>query len=790
MDKRFSKWLATFLVFATFPTAHSLELNSKIKNTDRSIFNTNPGTQIQSGLGMFSGEYSFSSNPLIIRNTTTGKVTPLVDNVMSFDIGMNYGFTNNLQIGVLLPFEKASSNKAQQFLNGPYFEAKMRFSENFAFVPFCQVGSSSYMTLDSTGEKLLLGSPNGMYGGKLVTQFGNPLKDWGVATQIGYAVSPDNVFENIDQSSRILAGVSLGAPLTEELIGAIEINAEQYKNRLPLEVLGIINYRQESYNVQLGMGSGNLQASGSNPFKMFFGVTMFFGGKPKSGFILKPRNESKKFDNYKQDYNNDNEGLYEDSYEDDSGNGPEVYEIEQSFIPTNHPSRLLASVSRGIASDTVSLEDEIMNSIIDSTEKVKEEHDDPLAEIMGEKKNKTAQDIRKSLEVAEVKEVKPVTIKLVEPTNEKNTPVVNDQKKKDVKKIVKNTKRMDKLPNGQKVKVFSEKIDEMPSEIGVVYLTEKEFQERKKIMLKNIADGKKDKVLNPKISLGAITTPKTKLMIEEKIDEKSFENFVEVRPIESKPIVKIKEKDPIVMIPEHLDVVAQDQGNELPIIPVDVLSLGKKKAEPTPIVVENKLSDEDLVKSFEQELVVDKNQEELRSVDTVSLDTKAVPQVNISVLSREELKDSLSKEFGNISLEETRQELSRKVLEEQRMITQEMARIQEEEQLKKKNQEEAEKALKLAEEEKQIREESPLTEGRLSGKASSDKELKAVDLTQRRNNRPIVVALPQARLDAFASGEPLPKLNRRGEISNSKKQLLEEDYGIEEANGPAFGFGH
>lgn len=830
------------LVFSVISTliqpAYAIDLNTKFKNTDRSQFNTNPGTTIKDGYGMIFSEFNFSANPMVIRNKNTGEIEPLVSSLMGLDVGVNYGLTSWMQVGMLLPFEKVDGENSKNYLSGPYFEAKFKVLNNYALVPFYQLGSSNKINVDIGGSQSVnMGSPSGMYGAKMVGQWGNVLESWGLAAQVGYVVSPDNQFLTIDQSSRIMMGASAGMPLTEKINGVVEVSAEKMDSNFPIEVLGLVNVKNDDINFQVGAGSGNIQGSGSNTFKAFVGVTMFFGGPAKKQSLL-PVYRSNPKQNFPQNNRNNNEPikpLMEDGF--DEQQGPEVLEPGQSqdpVIPDVNGNNMDNFYGRNLASEN--MDPEIMNALIDSEEANEVKEEDPLLDLVEPRakkfkveknvlqqaqdktktvlKKKLAEDTQKSAiplvevkqdklpvkkveaKVAPVKvetkvaeklpvkkEVAPaqkVEVKVVEKTEVKKveaTPVTVEKKvveeKVEVKKVVKKAVkpvvakdqgRMDKLPNGQKVKVFTKEITQMPSEVGVVYMTEEGFKETVAKMKAELAEGGKlAKPVTPKVSENLIKAPVTTLE--------------EVKPtpisVETAPI---KEKDPVVMIPEHVDNSLANQGTELEIVPVDVTKLGKKKeeektVEATPIKVETA-------------------KEEVKTIsgDTVDLD---IPKVQVSVEQREELKKKLTQEFNSISLEEGRKNLSDKVLQEQAKINEQILEKQTAEAEAKAKQEAEALAIKQAAEEKDLRENAPLAESKEAtpGVAATKDELRPVQILNKRSQRPVIISLPQARLDAFAAGEKMPTMKVNSEATAKALNLLEEDSDIEEASGPSYGFG-
>lgn len=870
--------------------AYAIDLNTKLKNTDRSLFNTNPGVQVKDGYGQIFGEFNLSSNPMVIRNKTTGDVEPVVSRMMGLDLGANYGLTSWMNVGFLLPVEMPTADKSSTYLNGPYFEAKFKLGDHFAFVPNYQLGMSNKIKADlGTTQDIPMGPPNGAYGAKLVTQWGNVLESWGLAAQVGYVSASGNEFLSIDQTSKFILGASVGMPLSDNINGVVEVTGEKYPgDSFPIEVLGLVNLKQEDYNFQVGAGTGNVQGSGSNTFKAFVGVTMFFGGASKGRNMLpvyRKNNDSRPKSNR---FNEPSKPIYEDGI--DEQMGPEVMEPEESQAPSipdvngrnldHYPGRNLASES---------LDPEIMNAIIDSEEANQITVEDPLLDVMEPRVKKPAKKVveksviqqavdktktvltKKKIEVEPVKteiktvektvkeEVKKVEVKivdktdaakpvvenktveikkteikvsekspssptvvnktekvevkLVEPTGVKTTiPVVKgkvQEKASDIKPVapekveIKLVEQIEekpvkkavvkpaidkgyfaKLPNGQKVKVFKDKVTQMPSEVGVIYMTEAEYKDSSAKMKQDMAKGKMvAKPTQPKV-LNLIKTPKqevteTPVVI---VSDKPAEN---VKPvvIENKDmvieipkatpiVVKEKESDPVMMISEHPDNALEQQGDEIKIVPVDVSQLGKKK-DATPVKV-----------------VEDKKVE--TSVDTVNVN--AVPEVKVSVEQRQQLKNELAKEFNSVTLEDSRQNLSEKVLAEQAKINEQISAKQKAEAEAKAKLEAEELAIKTAAEEKNLRENAPLVESNqpAPGKAATKEELKAVAIPNKpRNPRPIIIALPQAQLNAFAAGKPIPQLPAPQDAESSAKslKLLEEADSIEEATGPSYGFG-
>lgn len=295
-------FLLALLAF-TAPSAWALDLNTKPRNSDKNDYNVNPGVSIREGkLSVFS-EFSYASNPLVIKNTTVtngvtrNQINTLVDSLLTLEIGANYGINSWLQLGFVLPLEMPrGAVNDETYIGGALFEGKIKFAKHFALVPSFQLGSSGTITVNNQGQNTLIqmGAPNGTYGAKLVSEFGNINQGFSVAGYLGYYVSPDNVFSTIDQSSRVSFGVSGGVPVSDKVNAVVEFYGENTPSNTPLELMGLVNVKEESFNWQVGAGSGNLQASGSNDIKLFAAINFQFGDGPRTrqGRINMPQSSS------------------------------------------------------------------------------------------------------------------------------------------------------------------------------------------------------------------------------------------------------------------------------------------------------------------------------------------------------------------------------------------------------------------------------------------------------------------------------------------------------------------
>lgn len=704
------------LILSLATPAWAIDLNTKVKNTDRSLFNSNPGVNIKEGRGSIFGEFNLSGNALVVRNKTSGKIDPLVKDLMGFDIGGNYGVTSWFQMGVLLPIEMSSGEENKTYLNGPYFEAKFKLLENFALVPSYQLPSSSKINVkvDNQTLEVPMGPKNGTYGAKVVYQKGDLTSGYAVAGQLGYYSSPENKFQNIDQSSQILMGVSAGMPLTETINAIGEIYGTKMTDAFPLEISGMLNFKGEDINWQLGAGSGNLQGSGSNTYKVFVGLTYVFGGeRSPSGTLLpqlKPRRSAPVTTPPSLNHH-----PYKPMIEDgvDEQNGPDVGEPGDSkdpVIPDVDHSEIFYPYGRNIAS-------------VKSGTKVKK------------------------------------------------------------------APYFATLPNGQKVKVFDGEITELPKDTKVQYMTEKGYQDLVKQMKNEMAQAaeRNNEAAKPQVvSQESEIIPVTPITLEEVPTEMS------VNP----PVVQDDKTVPATPIK------VEEKGETLNTSPMVVKEKTPEMADPLPLIQENPAPMAPLSKMNEESeevkvVPVDLNalaKEQQKERETKPESTKSeVPQVTISIQQRQELKESISKDFDSLSLENINQDLqlSEQAKLEQAKITEEMAR-KEKAAAEAKAQAEAEaKAKALAEADKNYRENAPLAEqnNAAPGKAASEEDLKPVRL-DRKNRKQIIIELPRIQRDAYVAGKPIPQLQPvPAAEGKSSSQMLEENSAVEESSGPSYGFG-
>lgn len=581
----------------------------------------------------------------------------------------------------------------------------------------------------------------------MVGQIGNVNESWGVAAQVGYYSAPDNKYQTIDQTSKILIGASAGMPLSESVNGIVEVFGEKTPSSFPLEMLGLINVKGDNLSWQLGGGTGNIQGSGSNTYKAFVGLTYFFGGSRSTSAMLPTyqpnRKQNREFKSL--DQTTPINPIMEDGM--DEQQGPEVLEPDQKMnpvIPDINGTSIQPYQGRHLAS-------------------------------VGEQPvvNKT------KVEIVEVKE-----------------------EVKEAKKEVKKPKtRMATLPNGQKVKIFEKEINELPKDTKIMFVTEagykdlvKKIKEEEKANKERIEKlSKEASFTNPQEVVIKDSKPVMGPVIDDMKDIDVQPVVIELSDKTSNPVLVspvVKEADPVPMIgetpPKELQstpVQLVEKPEEIiPVVPVNVEELAKKQQEAQKVSADEKKP----VESAVTPIVVETKAEEVKPVEA-----DAVPKVSVTLEQREALKNKILQEFSSDSLEDSRNKISDKVKDEQNKITLEMTKKQEAEAAEKARLEAEALANKAKEEEKEFRENAPLAETQEAtpGKAATEEELKPVKIIEKRNRRPIIIELPHAQANAFLEGRKLPTLPApTGEAK--ELNLLEETGGdVEEANGPSYGFG-
>lgn len=286
-----NRWLKISTALATLISssrAGAIDLQSKIKNADRTDFNT-VSTPFKKKLGQYSiiGEISDTKQPLI-QKQANGSSQTLIDGLQAFELSFLYEMTDSLQIGILVPGEKpygmiGSYNEAKSYLGNIMIEPKIYISGNIALIPVYYVPTSNNDDLLINGVKtpIDLGHKNGAYGLKASAgiDHNNGIK---TAYQIGAIIAPESKFRDLDQTMTI----QFGAGVKKELSGGLKLLAEaygeKYKTNTPLEALAMIEYSNDKFMVRMGGGTGDLQGSGSNTVRLLANFAYYFGEDKKT----------------------------------------------------------------------------------------------------------------------------------------------------------------------------------------------------------------------------------------------------------------------------------------------------------------------------------------------------------------------------------------------------------------------------------------------------------------------------------------------------------------------------
>lgn len=388
--------------------------------------------------------------------------------------------------------------------------------------------------------------------------------------------------------------------------------------------------------------------------------------------------------------------------------------------------------------------------------------------------------------------------KLVTKLPEKKVITKKEKPKKVAKAAVKS--RFETLSNGQKVKVFSGAITEMPKEVGVQYVTEAGYQK----LLKELKEDKKGikpvattpvkmetvvlpakKEIDP---VKEVVVPATPITVAAPVQKPIKQPTpaaqaivpepatpITLQPVAQDPVVEVKAVDVSALPPAPTPVKAQEVADPIPMIqqhPAPVVQAAPAVVTPVapiaaiPIVVAPVMDD--------KKTVVNANN---------------IPKVTISVEQRAEMKKQLAEEFNNISIKDTNVNLSQKVLEEQQKVEDTIAAKTKAEADAKAKTEEAAKAVQAAKDEKEYRENAPLAEDNNAtpAKAYTEEELKPVRLDKKNKN--IVIELPKQRLNAYLTGAPMPKVDdlEQQQLDDQRRgQRLEENSEMEEVSGPNY----
>lgn len=302
-------WLLTILI--SFP-AFGLELQTKPREIFKKDFNVIPRVLPQENFS-FNLEVSQSSNPLVAKGSLSKNKTPLATSLQEISLGAAYGF-NSFEIGVNAPLQKVSGvPDSSFFLGSSQLAIKYSFMKFLAIEGNYFLPSSKKITASYLGSDMIIpmGYEKGAMGLKLVGQYGE-LKSSGVILgYLGYLSAPDNKFETLDQTSVLQFGIGGLLPISENINFGLEFYGERTPTNMPLSAQGVVNYKTQSINYQLGVGTGSLQGAGSNEVKMFLGLSfgLDFSSSNRKYQSITPA-KSPNYNNIKKDeINYDNEDI-------------------------------------------------------------------------------------------------------------------------------------------------------------------------------------------------------------------------------------------------------------------------------------------------------------------------------------------------------------------------------------------------------------------------------------------------------------------------------------------------
>jgi len=272
--------LSTLIALTSLASGNALaiDMNSKLKNTDKRDFDTLPSLKKLKGphFGLTLGQ---STNPLVFQNSEGEQVT-LVEGIQTFELNYLQGFTDKFQVGIMLPGAKPSGvisgySEAKMFMGDILIEPRIYINKNLMLIPIYYAPTGDFENN--------LGSKSGAYGGKIASRMkGSKGKEF--AFQIGALIAPNDIKAEIDNSFKIQAGAGASIPLSDNLNWLSEVYIEKTKNNTPLEALTFLEYNKGNMGFRAGVGSGSLVTTGSNEFKSVVGFTYSFGGSKKSTY--------------------------------------------------------------------------------------------------------------------------------------------------------------------------------------------------------------------------------------------------------------------------------------------------------------------------------------------------------------------------------------------------------------------------------------------------------------------------------------------------------------------------
>lgn len=281
---------------------YAIDLNNKIQNTDKSDFSTiNSPFRTKNKKSSVDLEYSYTTNPLILKRQN-GTTTPLIQGLSVLEVSALFGFSDSVQLGILIPGEQpygvvGPASEAKTYLNNILIEPKIYISDNIAFMPVYYIPGSSKLPIQTSASlnevnDMPLGKDKGAYGARMSLGFGDKEDTNSVLTaiQVGALMAPDSKFcgtvnchlSEIDQSSRIQLGGAVSYPVSGTIRLLLEAYGEKTKNNTPLEAIATIQYKEDNFLMRVGGGTGDFNGTTANAAKVLASFTYFFGSEKQT----------------------------------------------------------------------------------------------------------------------------------------------------------------------------------------------------------------------------------------------------------------------------------------------------------------------------------------------------------------------------------------------------------------------------------------------------------------------------------------------------------------------------
>lgn len=261
-------------------TSEAIDLQSKIRNTDKGILETIPDTEtLEKGKMNFSIGTSITNNPLIEVNNKNQE-TILIDGLWDTEFSMTYGLFDWWEIGVLLPYMKTLEPAASLKLASDQGIGDLVLESKFNLFPGISILPS---IIAPTGDQDSFRGSGGGFGLKLI---GSSEKWWSskfpILFSVGRISTPNSKYRTIDHSSRMQYAVGTAYNLTSQLSLGAELYGESTTNNSPLEIMGHATLHSNKFSVRGGMSSGVLSSDNSNELRLFASIIFDFNLKKYS----------------------------------------------------------------------------------------------------------------------------------------------------------------------------------------------------------------------------------------------------------------------------------------------------------------------------------------------------------------------------------------------------------------------------------------------------------------------------------------------------------------------------